>query len=73
MGWYCHPDTLSIASASLQAEKEVGNRDSLEYKKAYRRIYYEKHRDDGFAGFDEYIKSLDSEIEAEERKLRSTT
>lgn len=63
MGWYTHPDTMSESSARHAAIEEVGNSDSLEFRKAFRRIYEERNRGDGFAGLDEYLAELDEEIE----------
>ncbi|MDK9789944.1 hypothetical protein [Vibrio sp. D431a] len=65
MGWYCHPDTMALASADAKALKEVGNndRDSLAYKVAFRRIYDLENRGDGAAGLSQYLKELDQEIE----------
>lgn len=64
MGWYSHPDTMAIASASHTASKETDGaaRESLEYKRAYRKAYFEQNQNDGCRGFDDYIKEIDEEI-----------
>ncbi|MGD1524337.1 hypothetical protein [Vibrio harveyi] len=62
MSWGCHPDTMSMAAAEGAALAEVGNAESIDYRKAYRRFYAEQNRE-GEAGLAEYLAELDEEIE----------
>jgi hypothetical protein len=39
MGWYCHPDTLTIARAQGIADRTGHEKGSLEWRRAYRDAY----------------------------------
>lgn len=39
MGWGCHPDTLTMASAHHQAKEIAGESGTLKYLRSYREEY----------------------------------
>lgn len=66
MGWYCHPDTMSIAAAQHAAKDKLGKGaswDSIEFKKAYREAYAEQNQGSYQESLDSYLAELDEEIE----------
>lgn len=65
MGWYCHPDTMSIAAAQSTVRKKLGKDaswDSIEFKKAFRDAYAEQNQGTYQESLDGYLAQLDEEI-----------
>lgn len=63
MGWGCHPDTLSMASAHHQAKDVAGEAGTLEYLRAYRDAYQEEVSRNPLRGGSEYIARIDAVIQ----------
>lgn len=62
MGWGCHPDTLSMASAHHQATAIAGEAGTLEYLRTYRDAYQEEASRNPMRGGSEYIARIDAAI-----------
>lgn len=64
MGYYCHPDTMAMSSASHRAKENAdGETNTLKYLKEYRKVYEEQNKGDRFAGLEGYLSELDNMIE----------
>lgn len=62
MGWGCHPDTLSMASAHHRAKDITGEVGTLEYLRAYRDEYQKLITKNPMRGGVEYIASIEAAI-----------
>jgi hypothetical protein len=65
MGWYCHPDTMSIAGAQHAAQRAIGNDkdfSSLAFKIAYRAAYEAENKGTYADSLASYLADLDKEI-----------
>jgi hypothetical protein len=73
MGWYNHPDTLSIAIAKGDAKATGHPEGSLEFKRAFRDAYDKQNRGQGLdEKLDAYLKKLDEQIEIMAKRCRSS-
>ena len=64
MGWYNHPDTLSIAVAKGCAKATGYPEDSVEFKRAFRDAYEELNRGQGNdEKLDVYLRKLDKALD----------
>lgn len=63
MGWYCHPDTLTMAQAeALTRRRTQAERGTVEYLKAYREAYAEAAGGSFTVSLERYLAELDAEI-----------
>lgn len=70
MGYYCHPDTMAMSSASHRAKENAdGETNTLKYLKEYRKVYEEQNKGDRFAGLEGYLSELDKMIDGIEKHL----
>ncbi|KZN20549.1 MULTISPECIES: hypothetical protein [Pseudomonas] len=62
MGWYCHPDTIAMASANGLARKVAGETGTLAYLRAYRDEYAKEVARNPMQGGVQYLASLEAAI-----------
>jgi len=62
MGWYCHPDTLAMASASSRATEAAGEDGTLAYLRAYHSEYTKEVTSNPMWGGVEYLTNLEAMI-----------
>lgn len=63
MGWGCHPDTLTMASAHHRAKDITVEDGTLEYLRAYRAEYQKAVTKNPMRGGVEYIADIDDAIQ----------
>jgi hypothetical protein len=62
MGWYCHPDTMAMASAHGRAREAAGEEGTLAYLRAYRDEYAKEVERSPMQGGAQYLASLEASI-----------
>lgn len=62
MGWYCHPDTLTMASASGRAKEAAGEDGTLAFLRAYHAEYSKEVARNPMTGGVEYLESIEAAI-----------